>query len=99
LGAKYVVLPSAATHPNLDGYKAQADEFNSIGAEASKRGIRFAYHNHGNGLKAMEGTVPFDLIMERTDPKNVFYQMDIFWMTAGGVDVATYLDRYPGVFV
>jgi sugar phosphate isomerase/epimerase len=98
LGAKYVVLPSAATHPNLDGYKAQADEFNSIGAEASKRGIRFAYHNHGNGLKPLDRTVPFDLIMERTDPKNVFFQMDIFWMTAGGVDVAAYLDRYPGRF-
>ena len=37
LGTKYVVLPSAATHPDLDGYKAQADEFNTIGAEASKR--------------------------------------------------------------
>lgn len=98
LGAKYVVLPSAATHTDLDGYKSQADEFDSIGTEAVKRGIRFAYHNHGNGLKPLEGTVPFDMIMENTDPKNVFFQMDIFWMTAGGVDVAAYLDRYQGRF-
>ena len=24
--------------------------------------------------------------------------MDIFWMTAGGVDVTAYLDKYPGRF-
>lgn len=98
LGSKYVVLPSAATQPNLDGYKAQADEFNAIGEDASRHGVRFAYHNHGNGLKPLDGTVPFELIMKQTDPKNVYFQMDIFWMTAGGVDVAAYLDRYRGRF-
>lgn len=98
LGAKYVVLPSTPTPKDLDGYKRRADDFNKIGEEARKRGIRFAYHNHGNGLKAIDGKVPFDLLMERTDPKLVFYQMDIYWMTAGGVDVSKYLDKYSGRF-
>lgn len=98
LGSKYVVLPSAATQPNLDEYKVQAHEFNAVGAEAVKHGVKFAYHNHGNGLKPIDGTVPFELIMEQTDPKNLYFQMDIFWMTAGGVDVAAYLDKYPGRF-
>jgi sugar phosphate isomerase/epimerase len=96
LGTKYIVLPSAQTQPTLDAYKVQADDFNKIGAEAKKRGIRFAYHNHGNGLKPLEGKVPLDLIIESTDPKAVFFQMDIYWMTAGGVDVGAYLDKYPG---
>lgn len=98
LGAKYVVLPSAPTPKDLDGYKQRADEFNKIGEEARKRGIRFAYHNHGNGLKATNGKVPFELLMERIDPKLVFFQMDIYWMTAGGVDVSDYLDKYKGRF-
>jgi len=98
LGSQYVVLPSAATQPNLDGYKIQAEEFNSIGSEAHKRGIRFAYHNHGNGLKPIDGKIPFELILESTDPNLVFFQMDIYWMTAGGVDVAKYLDKYAGRF-
>lgn len=98
LGAKYVVLPSAPTPKSLDGYKQQADQFNKIGEEAKKRGLRFAYHNHGNGLKETDGTVPFELLMERTDPKLVFFQMDIYWMTAGGVDVSAYLDKYKGRF-
>jgi sugar phosphate isomerase/epimerase len=98
IGAKYVVLPSAPTQTTLDGYKLQADLFNKIGAEAQKLGVRFAYHNHGNALKEMDGTVPFDLIVKNTDRKSVFFQMDVYWMTAGGVDVLSYLDKYKGRF-
>jgi sugar phosphate isomerase/epimerase len=98
LGQKYVVLPSANTEPNLDGYKRLADDFNAIGSQAEKAGLRFAYHNHGNGLKEIEGIIPFDLILERTDPKLVYLQMDIFWMTAGDVDPVAYLDKYPARF-
>jgi sugar phosphate isomerase/epimerase len=36
--------------------------------------------------------------MDSTDPKHVFFQMDIFWMTAGGVDVVHYLKKYKGRF-
>lgn len=98
LGATYVTLPSAETQTSLDEYRKQAEQFEAIGASARKSGVRFAYHNHGNGLKPMDGTVPFELIMDNTDPANVFFQMDIFWMTAGGVDVVQYLDKYKGRF-
>ena len=98
LGSRYVVLPSAATHTSLDNYKKQAEEFNKFGNEARKHGIRFAYHNHGNGLKELDGKVPFDLILETTDPDLVFFQMDIYWMTAAGADVVSYLDKYPKRF-
>ena len=39
-----------------------------------------------------------DLIIESTDPDAVFFQMDLFWTTAGGIDAAAYLDKYPGRF-
>ena len=95
IGATYVVLPSAQTPPDLDGYKKQADEFNLIGASAAKHGLRFAYHNHGNGLKAIEGKIPLELVLEQTDPKLVYFQMDIFWTIAGGIDAAAWLAKYP----
>ncbi|HZY81045.1 MAG TPA: sugar phosphate isomerase/epimerase [Cyclobacteriaceae bacterium] len=98
LGAKYIVLPSAPTQPNLDAYKKQAEDFNEIGRTAKKNGVRFAYHNHGNGLKEINGTVPMELTLLSTDPDLVFFQMDIYWMTAGGVDVVHYLSKYRGRF-
>lgn len=80
----------------MDDYKRMADEFNVIGEKAKKLGIRFYYHNHGYGLKEMEGRVPFDIILERTDPTLVFFEMDIFWTTAGSADPLKYIDGHPG---
>jgi len=96
LGQTYIILPSYETQPNLDAYKRLAEQFNQIGAHAQKLGLRFAFHNHGNGLKEMEGKIPLDLILEQTDPKLVFLQMDIYWTTAGGIDPVAYLDKYAG---
>jgi sugar phosphate isomerase/epimerase len=96
LGTTYVVLPSATSPADLDGYKRQAEMFNEIGASAAKHGLRFAYHNHGNGLKELNGKMPLELILEGTDPKLVYFQMDLFWTTAGGLDPVTLLKRHPG---
>ena len=100
LGQRYVVLPSIPEEERrtLDDYRRMAGEFNQIGAAAVKEGIRFAYHNHGYGLSAMEGEVPFQLILERTDPALVDMQLDIYWNTAGGGDPLAYLADYPGRF-
>jgi sugar phosphate isomerase/epimerase len=100
LGQRYVCLPSipAEERKNLDAYKRVADEFNEIGARAAKAGLRFAYHNHGYGLAEMEGQIPFKVLLERTDPKLVDLQMDIYWTTAGGADPIALLKTYPGRF-
>lgn len=100
VGARYVVLPSIpeAERSTVDDYKRFADEFNQIGANAVAEGIRFAYHNHGYGLREMDGVVPFQLILERTDPALVDMQLDIYWNTAGGGDPIQYLQNYPGRF-
>lgn len=101
LGQRYVVLPSipARERQTLDGYRRIADEFNEIGARATKLGVRFTYHNHGYGLKPVDGVVPFELVAGRTDPAAVALQMDLYWTTAGGVDPIAYLQRYKGRYV
>lgn len=97
LRSKYVVLPAIPDErrKTLDDYKKMADTFNKIGAAAKKTGIRFGYHNHGYGLHEMEGKIPLKLILEQTDPELVFFEMDIYWTTAGGADPIAYLNDYP----
>jgi sugar phosphate isomerase/epimerase len=97
LGQKYVVLPAIpeAERKNLDAYKRIAETFNKIGESAIKEGIRFAYHNHGYGLNPIEGQTPLDLILEQTDPNLVFFEMDIYWTSAGGASPIEYLKKYP----
>lgn len=98
LGQQYVGISSIPEDERrtLDDYKRIADELNVIGQKAKTNGLWFYYHNHGYGLKEMEGKIPFDLILERTDPSLVFLEMDIFWTMAGGADPIKYLNNNPG---
>jgi sugar phosphate isomerase/epimerase len=95
LGNRYVVLPAipADKRTSLDDYKKMADAFNKIGASAKKEGIAFAYHNHGYGLQPMDGQIPLELIFSNTDPSLVYFEMDLFWTTAGGADPIALLEK------
>jgi sugar phosphate isomerase/epimerase len=96
LGNTYVVLPAIPPERRntLDDYKRMADTFNKIGESAKNEGIKFAYHNHGYGWKAVDGQIPLEFIFTGTDPLLVFFEMDIFWTTAGGADPVSLLEKY-----
>jgi sugar phosphate isomerase/epimerase len=98
LGHKYAGIAAIPEERriNLDGYKSMADEFNILGEKAKNAGLKFIYHNHGYGLKEMEGQIPLNVVLERTDPGLVFLEMDLFWTTAGGANPVDYLNLYPG---
>jgi sugar phosphate isomerase/epimerase len=97
LGATYVTLPAIPPEKrkSLDDFKRMADSFNSIGNEARRNGLKFAYHNHGYGLHEMQGQIPLQLMLQQTDPTLVFFEMDIYWTAAGGADPVQYLKDYP----
>jgi sugar phosphate isomerase/epimerase len=96
LGFKYAGLPAIPEEKRqtLDDYKKMADAFNEIGEQAKRVGLKFAYHNHGYGLQEMDGQIPLNLILDRTDAGLVFFEMDIYWTAAGGADPIAYLDAY-----
>lgn len=100
LGSQFVVLPAIppGKRKTLDDYKKMAVTFNEIGQAAKKAGVKFAYHNHGYGLKEVNGQIPLRLILDGTDPSLVFLEMDLYWTTAGGADpielLETYKNRY-----
>lgn len=98
LGFEYVVLPAIPDdrRKTMDDYKRMADTFNTIGANAKKLGLKFGYHNHGYGLNMVDGSIPFEVMMDNTDPDSVFLEMDIFWTIAGKADPIHYLEKYSG---
>ncbi len=97
LGFEYVVLPAIPDQErkNLDAYRQMADRFNAIGEKAKAAGIKFAYHNHGYGLQEVAGQIPFEVLIDGTDPELVFLEMDVFWTKASGADPIAYLKKYP----
>lgn len=100
-GLSYLVLPSFMGRPSasIDDFKRAADEMNTIGEKCLKQGIRFGYHNHDFEFREIEGQIPYDLMLEQTDARLVFFQMDIGWMHIAKRDVPSYFNRYPGRFV
>jgi hypothetical protein len=58
--------------------------------------VRFTYHNHGYGLIELEGQIPLRVVLDRTDPKLVVMEMDLFWTVAGGADPVELLSTYQG---
>jgi sugar phosphate isomerase/epimerase len=96
LGHEYLIVPSltADTQHSLDAWRAWADKFNVAGAAARRAGIWLAFHNEPDHMKPIDGIVPYDVFLERTDPSVVRLQLDIGNMAQGGGDPFRYLERY-----
>jgi len=98
IGMKYLICPSRGSAKTVDGFKKIADDFNTKGELCKKNGIRFAYHNHEYGFKAIDGQYPQDILMQNTDPALVDFEMDIYWVVTGKQDPIEWLKKYPDRF-
>ena len=96
LGHEYLIVPSftADTERSLDDWREWADRFNAAGALARRAGIWLAFHNEPDHMKAIDGKVPYDVFVERTDPSVVRLQLDTGNMLLGGGDPMQYLAKY-----
>jgi sugar phosphate isomerase/epimerase len=96
LGHEYLIVPnfSPDTARSLDDWREWADRFNAAGAAARRAGIWLAFHNEPDHVKPIDGTVPYDLFVARTDPSVVRHQLDVGNMVLGGGDPFAYLQRY-----
>jgi sugar phosphate isomerase/epimerase len=83
----------------MESVEKAAADFNKWGAAFAKEGIGFTYHNHGYEFRPVaEGSDKtfLDVLMERTDPKFVGFEMDVFWVAHPGADPVKFLNKYPG---
>jgi len=97
-GIRYVGVAWAPHQPPLDEAQTLriAEEFNIIGKRLKAAGIQFYYHIHGYEFYPYkDGLTLFDLLMEKTDPKLVKYQMDVLWTVFPGQDPVELLRKYP----
>lgn len=96
LGHEYLIVPSLTvdTSRSLDDWREWADRFNEAGATARRAGIWLAFHNEPDHMRPIEGQVPYDVFVERTDPSVVRHQLDVGNMALGGGDPMRYLERY-----
>ncbi|MDW5266622.1 MULTISPECIES: sugar phosphate isomerase/epimerase [Acidobacteriaceae] len=104
LGVKYIICSSPTPKDpsrskgnelTLDDWRWNADEFNKFGEKVTAAGLKFGYHNHIAEFHKIDGVVPFDVLVSRTDPSKVTMEMDCGWVIVGGGDPIACLRKYP----
>jgi sugar phosphate isomerase/epimerase len=100
IGHEYVVVPwlPEEQRRTLDDFKRLAELFNRTAAQAKQTGLAFAYHNHDFEFTPIAGQLPYDVLLEQTDPSLVGFEMDLYWITKAGQDPLAYFAKYPGRF-
>jgi sugar phosphate isomerase/epimerase len=98
LGHQYVIVASLPIRGQrtVDDYRRWADRLNEAGRRARGRRIWIGFHNHADDLTPIEGTVPYDVLVERTDPALVRHQLDTGNTAMAGRDPIEYVRRYGG---
>jgi sugar phosphate isomerase/epimerase len=96
LGHQYLTVASLpiAGQRTLDDYRRWADRLNDAGRRTQGRRVYIGFHNHGNDHTPIDGAVPYDLLVERTDPALVRLQLDTGNTAMGGFDPIDYMRRY-----
>jgi sugar phosphate isomerase/epimerase len=99
-GHRFVILawlPPERRAP-LDAWRRLADQLNQAGEAARRQGLEMGYHNHDFEFQPLEGRLPYDLLLERTDPALVTFELDLYWISRAGHDPLAYFQKARGRF-
>ena len=89
-------VPAFAPQDTEQMATTYAAYFERVAALAAERGMKFCYHPSSAELKATDGVSFFDLIAQKCDKENVWFQIDTFEALQAGVDVISLLEQYKG---
>jgi sugar phosphate isomerase/epimerase len=100
VGHEFVVVPAVpeGERATLDDYLRHAENFNRWSEACGKAGLRFGYHNHMFEFDAIDGRIPYDVLLSETDPEGVQMELDLAWATGGNADALAYFQAWPGRF-
>lgn len=100
IGQDYLVVPYLVEgdRKTIDDYKKVCEALNKAGEVAKKNGMKFGYHNHAFEFEALEGQIPYDVMLKELDPKVVDMELDIFWVVNAGHDPVQLFEKHPGRF-
>jgi len=114
VGVKTIVQPGMPEMETPYDVAIVCEVFNKAGEIAKSANLRWGYHNHNgefqkrivkeedkgktNNRWAPAGDIAYDLMLNGTDPKLVFFEMDVYWTVMGQQDPLEYFSKYAGRF-
>lgn len=110
IGSKYLVIPippmgyftvdekSNALGMTCDA-KTLANILNTLGEKCKNNGLQLLYHNHDFEFrKDKNGIIPYDYLLENTNPDFVNFEIDVYWTAKMKVNPTQYFEKYPNRF-
>ncbi len=95
IGIKYLSNPFPGEIATKEEWMAVASGLNRQGKICSENGIRFGYHNHHFEFEPLEdGTLPYDILLQNTDPALVDFELDLYWVVKAGQDPDKWLNEH-----
>lgn len=79
-------LAAMRTAMTADAWRRNADALSTLALQAQAAGLGFAYHNHPIEFARYGDERGIDIILARTDPALVKWELDVAWAVAGGAD-------------
>ena len=67
-----------------------------VGHIAARHNLQFTYHNHHQEFVLVDGIVAQDRIYASTDPEEVKFELDVYWIKKRGADPVEYIRRFTG---
>ena len=98
LGADIIVcfwIPHDGDNFTIADIEKAVDVFNQAGKALREKGFPLLYHPHGYEFRAYGDKMLFDVLVEKTDPKYLNFEMDVYWVFHPGQDPVRWLQKYP----
>jgi len=80
-------------------WKRTAEWLNERAEDLHREGISLSYHNHNFEFSALGDTCGWEILLAHTDPKLVWFELDIAWVAAAGIDPLVLLSRHSGLLL
>ena len=100
VGVKYMVCAwlSEPERGFLTHYGQIGERLNKAGEICKKAGIQLCYHNHDFEFIKQDGKFPYEYLLIKADEDLVKMELDLYWFTKAGQNIAPLFARYPGRF-
>ncbi|WP_028549760.1 sugar phosphate isomerase/epimerase family protein [Paenibacillus sp. UNC451MF] len=79
-----------------EGYAAFAKQASKIGRKLKDAGLTFIYHNHSFEFAKFDGKTGMDILFEESDPTAFDFELDVYWVQAGGADPVEWIRKVNG---
>jgi sugar phosphate isomerase/epimerase len=96
LGAKHVACSwwPPAHYVSRAVSERIGEQLGAVGAQFRPYGIQFGFHNHGSEFKIFDGKPAFEWILGAAEPRNLFAEVDVFWIHDMGYSPGKFLRDY-----